>query len=70
MKKTQIKKNLIFNEVYTPTFEKKKLIKPYERSVLQIQLILAKKGKGVLKKLNLMKKLTQPRKNKYLYCVM
>ena len=40
---------MIFNEIYTPIFEKKYLIKPYERSVLQIQSVLAKNDKGTLK---------------------
>ena len=28
-------KTLLFNEIYTPLFEKKKFVKPYERSVIQ-----------------------------------
>ena len=30
------KKTFLFNKIYTPIFEKKLLIKPYESSVLQI----------------------------------
>ena len=40
---------MIFNEIYAPILGKKKLIKPYERSVLEIQSMLAKNHKGTLK---------------------
>ena len=33
---------LLFNELYTPIFEKSKLIKPYERSVLQLLSVLSR----------------------------
>ena len=42
-------KTTLFDEIYTPIFEKTILIKPYERSVLQIQSILAENHKGTLK---------------------
>ena len=35
-------KTLLFNELYTPIFEKSKLIKPYERSVLQLLSVLSR----------------------------
>ena len=40
-KKTN-EKTLLFNELYTPIFEKKKLVKPYERSVIQLLSVLLK----------------------------
>ena len=40
--KNASEEELILNEIYTPIFEKKKLIKPYERSVIQIQTICFK----------------------------
>ena len=43
------KETLLFNEIYTPIFEKKKIIKPFEKSVLQLQLLLRKNQKGDLK---------------------
>ena len=42
-------KKLLFNEIYTPLFEKKMLIKPLERSVLQLQSIMSKHDTGALK---------------------
>ena len=36
-------KTLLFNEIYTPVFEKSKLIKAYERSVLQLLSVLSRK---------------------------
>ena len=35
-------KKTLFNEVYTPIFEKSKLIKPYERFTLQLLSVLSK----------------------------
>ena len=35
-------KKTLFNEVYTPIFEKSKLIKPYERSTLELLSVLSK----------------------------
>ena len=32
---------MLFNEIYTPIFEKSKLVKPYERSVLQLLSVLS-----------------------------
>ena len=33
---------MLFNEIYTPIFEKSKLVKPYERSVLQLLSVLSR----------------------------
>ena len=41
-------KTLWFNEIYTPLFEKRKLVKPYERSVIQLLSVLVKNEKGTL----------------------
>ena len=43
-----MKKTLLFNELYTPIFEKKKVIKPYERSVIQLLSVLVENKKGGL----------------------
>ena len=34
-------KNILFNEIYTPKFEKSKLIKSYKRSVFQLLRVIA-----------------------------
>ena len=60
----QMKKTLLFNKIYTPIFEKKMLIKPYERSVLQIQSVLAKNDKAVLKTFKCNEKTHSTMKNK------
>ena len=39
----QDEKTMLFNEIYTLIFEKSKLIKPYERSVLQLLSVLSRK---------------------------
>ena len=38
----------LFNEIYTPVFEKKKFVKPYQRSVLQLLTVLQNDNKGLL----------------------
>ena len=46
---TANEKTLLFNEIHTPIFEKEKMVKPYERSLLQLQSVLLKNQKGGLK---------------------
>ena len=38
----------LFNEIYTPKFEKKKVVKPFERSVLQLMSVMVKNKKDLL----------------------
>ena len=42
------KKTLLFNENYTPLFKKRKLVKPYERSIIQLLSVLVKNKKDQL----------------------
>lgn len=35
-------KTLLFNELYTPIFEKSKFMKPFERSVLQLLSVMSR----------------------------
>ena len=51
-------KNLLFNKVYRPIFEKSKLTKPYERSALQLLSVLSRnEEKDIINTLNIRPKL-------------
>ena len=44
-----MKKTMLFNKIYRPKFETTKLIKPYERSVLQLLSVLPRnEGKDII----------------------
>ena len=57
-------KTLWFNEIYTPLFEKRKLVKPYERSVIQLLSVLVKNEKGTLNSFKFNKKTHSTMKKK------
>ena len=48
MRKKPQKKHLLFNETYTPIFEKKKVLPPTERSVFQLLDAMKLNDKGLL----------------------
>ena len=56
-------KVLLFNEIYTPIFEKKS-IKPYERSVLQLMSVMVKNEKELLNTFKLNEKTHSSMKKK------
>ena len=70
MEKTQMEKSYCLMKFSTPIFEKNKLMKPYERSVLQIQTILAKNDKVALKTFKCNEETHATMKKKYFYHIM